>query len=204
MTNNLVLTTNNLLIFAFMQKIIFLLIIAISILNSCKNESSKTEANSTPKELTTHLKSDSLKIEFDFPMAWKSIKTQGQKNLITLKQPLTEPADSYQENVLIWTEQLPMNISDSLYQLTVIAELKITNPNLVVKNDGKIQIGDKKFYQYSFEFTPSDSNHYVVNGYTYFNTKDSMAYNFNATSELKNNSKFKSDIEELISTFKTR
>lgn len=187
-----------------MKKIFIVSLVICTTFFACKNDINTTEKASETKIEITHLKSDSLKIEFDFPKTWTSIKNPEQKNLITLKQPLIDSSDNFQENVLIWTEQLPMNISDSIYHLTTIAQLKITNPNLDIKSVGKKQIGDKQFYEYSFEFTPADSNKYIVNGYTYINTKDSMGYNFNATAEANNKKLFQTEIEQLISTFKTR
>ena len=162
-----------------MKKICILSILMITGFIACKNDSKTNEKSNESKAETIHLKSDSLKIEFDFPKKWETVKTPNQPNLITLKQPLTDASDAYQENILIWTEQLPMNISDSLYNLTTIAQLKISNPKLMIENKGMKQIGDKKFYQYSFEFTPADSNHYVVNGNLYFIKVDDLKKNKN-------------------------
>lgn len=187
-----------------MKKICILSVLMIMGFIACKNDSKTNEKSNESKAETIHLKSDSLKIEFDFPKKWETVKTPNQPNLITLKQPLTDASDAYQENILIWTEQLPMNISDSLYNLTTIAQLKISNPNLMIENKGIKQIGDKQFYQYSFEFTPADSNHYVVNGFTYFNTKDSMGYNFNGTADKKNAGLFQKEIEAILLSFKTK
>lgn len=204
--NSLKLKNNNrkLTYICIMKKICILSILMITGFIACKNDSKTNEKSNESKAETIHLKSDSLKIEFDFPKKWETVKTPNQPNLITLKQPLTDASDAYQENILIWTEQLPMNISDSLYNLTTIAQLKISNPKLMIENKGMKQIGDKKFYQYSFEFTPADSNHYVVNGYTYFNTKDSMAYNFNGTADKKNAGLFQKEIETILLSFKTK
>ena len=204
--NSLKLKNNNrkLTYICIMKKICILSILMITGFIACKNDSKTYGKSNESKAETIHLKSDSLKIEFDFPKKWETVKTPSQPNLITLKQPLTDASDAYQENILIWTEQLPMNISDSLYNLTTIAQLKISNPKLMVENKGMKQIGDKKFFQYSFEFTPSDSNHYVVNGFTYFNTKDSMAYNFNGTADKKNAGLFQKEIETILLSFKTK
>ena len=204
--NSLKLKNNNrkLTYICIMKKICILSILMITGFIACKNDSKTYEKSNESKAETIHLKSDSLKIEFDFPKKWETVKTPSQPNLITLKQPLTDASDTYQENILIWTEQLPMNISDSLYNLTTIAQLKISNPKLMIENKGMKQIGDKKFFQYSFEFRPADSNHYVVNGYTYFNTKDSMAYNFNGTADKKNAGLFQKEIETILLSFKTK
>lgn len=171
---------------------------------ACKDDTKTTEKKPVDKKELGHLKSDSLKIEFDFPKNWELVRTPNQFNLITIKQPLKDSSDAYQENMLIWTEQLPMNISDSIYHLTAITQLKISNPNLTVENKGTKQIGDKVFRQYSFEFTPADSNKYVVNGYTYFNMKDSMGYNFNGTADIKNATEFQSEMETILASFKTK
>ena len=204
--NSLKLKNNNrkLTYICIMKKICILSILMITGFIACKNDSKTYEKSNESKAETIHLKSDSLKIEFDFPKKWETVKTPSQPNLITLKQPLTDASDTYQENILIWTEQLPMNISNSLYNLTTIAQLKISNPKLIIENKGMKQIGDKKFFQYSFEFTPADSNHYVVNGFTYFNTKDSMGYNFNGTADKKNAGLFQKEIETILLSFKTK
>lgn len=204
--NSLKLKNNNrkLTYICIMKKIFTLSVLMITGFIACKNDSKTNEEPTVSTAETIHLKSDSLKIEFDFPKKWETVKAPNQPNLITLKQPLTDPSDAYQENILIWTEQLPMNISDSIYHLTTIAQLKISNPKLTIENKGNKQIGDKKFYQYSFEFTPADSNHYVVNGYTYFNTKDSMGYNFNGTADKKNAGLFQKEIETILLSFKSK
>ena len=204
--NSLKLKNNNrkLTYICIMKKIFTLSVLMITGFIACKNDSKTNEEPTVSTAETIHLKSDSLKIEFDFPKKWETVKTPNQPNLITLKQPLTDPSDAYQENILIWTEQLPMNISDSIYHLTTIAQLKISNPKLTIENKGNKQIGDKKFYQYSFEFTPADSNHYVANGYTYFNTKDSMGYNFNGTADKKNATAFQKEIETILLSFKSK
>jgi hypothetical protein len=187
-----------------MKKIFILSLLIITSFIACKNDSKINEKPNETKADITHLKSDSLKIEFDFPKNWQAVKTPNQFNLITLKQPLVDSLDAYQENILVWTEQLPMNISDSIYHLTTIAQLKISNPNLTIENKGTKQIGDKIFYQYAFEFTPADSNHYIVNGYTYFNTKDSMGYNFNGTADKKNAVLFQKEMETILISFKSK
>lgn len=187
-----------------MKKIILAVTIISTLFFACNDEAKTSEKTKETKVETTHLKSDSLKIEFDFPKKWQAVKTPNQFNLITLKQPITDSSDTYQENMMIWTEQLPMNISDSIYHLTAIAQLKISNPNLNIENRGTKQIGDKIFRQYSFEFTPADSNKYVVNGYTYFNTKDSMGYNFNGTSDIKNATEFQTEMETILASFKSK
>ena len=204
--NSLKLKNNNrkLTYICNMKKICILSVLMITGFIACKNDPKTDQKPTVSTVEIMHLKSDSLKIEFDFPKKWETVKAPNQPNLITLKQPLTDPSDAYQENILIWTEQLPMNISDSIYHLTTIAQLKISNPKLTIENKGNKQIGDKKFYQYSFEFTPADSNQYVVYGYTYFNTNDSMGYNFNGTADKKNATAFQKEIETILLSFKSK
>lgn len=172
-----------------------------------KNPDSATQ-QATPHQLpqtpTTHLFSNKMGIEFDFPKHWKAVRSPGKDNVITLQEPLHIGKDPYQENILIWSEQLPMQISDSLYAQTVVAELKITNPKFTVTNLPARIIAGKKFYSYHFQFTPADSNVYEVHGFTYYHAADSTGYNFNVTTQQTQTNSFLPQAIQVIESFKTR
>lgn len=151
---------------------------------------------------TRHLEIKSLKLALDYPKEWIYAfdRDSNQANaLLTLQAPL-EPNDSFQENLSIYHEVLPMRLDDSIYHKANIREIMITNhDSLQVNNLGRKKFGEHDFNEFTFAFR-HDQSDYVVHGFTYL--KDSVGYNFRYTSAKNQEGKYLPAIHQILRSFK--
>jgi hypothetical protein len=174
----------------------YLLIFLLFIL-ACQESDKK--ANSTNGH---HLESKILKISVDYPKAWSIFYTPDSTSpgsLITLQSPLENEADTYQENVSVYHEDLPIKVSDSLFHRAAMSQVRIANPSLTVIDKGIQKFGNNSYHSFAFDFT-KESTSYVVKGFTIM--KDSTGYTFNFTGAKNNEEKYGSALAGILQSFK--
>ena len=172
-------------------------------MSSCKNEDSKNDQKvSTSDKKTKELAlknytSDSLHVSFSYPADWE-VRLNG--NHLGIFEPLKDSGDAFQENVMIWTEDMPMQISDSLFGKAATTEIKIKNPDTQVTQEGIRKLGNQDFYHFEFDYTNSGNIKYHIFGYTLVNKQ--RGYNFSCTAELEKASIHAPLFESILSSFK--
>jgi PsbP-like protein len=177
------------------MKLYSLVIVATLILfSSCSDK--KNETSTENSKFQTY-QSDSLHLSFTYPKNWE-IRTLQDK--LGIYEELEDSLDDFQENIIIWTEDMPMAISDSLYARAATAELLIKNPLLDIQRLPKRQLGENNFHPFTFEFTNNDSSEYFIFGYTI--VKDKRAYNFSCTAAKNKAQGHQSKFESILTTFK--
>jgi hypothetical protein len=163
----------------------------ISVTLACQDQQ-KTAQN---QALKTYV-SPALGIGFSYPDTWE-VRENGSR--LSVFEALEDSTDNFQENILMWYEDMPMKISDSLFAKAAVAEIMIKNPNLQVSNPKTIQLGKHMYYTFEFDFINTDSATYHIYGYTL--VKDSTGYNFSCTADADKASAHKSGFETILSTF---
>jgi len=171
-----------------------LLLLFFISLTSCNNKSTK-EA-STPLVMKTYV-SDSLHLGFDYPENWE-VRMNGSR--LGIFELLSDSTDQFEENIVTWTEDMPLGISDSLYSKAAVTELKIKNPGLDVHILPAKKLGKNTFYPFEFDFVNSDSTRFFIKGYTL--VKGKRGYNFSCTSMSAEASKHASIFETILSSIK--
>ena len=177
-----------------MKKWISILILGVWGMNAC-SDSRPAKPMTTQKNKL--FRSDSLHMAFEYPDGWE-VRTNGDH--IGLFEPLENTGDNFQENIMIWTEEMPIGISDSLYSKAATAELKIKNPSLKVDITGARKLGSHTFYSFNFNVVRGDSSSYHVIGYTLMNGK--RGYNISCTSTAAGMEKHQAVFDAILSTFK--
>jgi len=172
--------------------IVFL--ISLCLIISCSEK--KNETNDQTKNQKTY-QSDSLHLAFDYPQNWEIRALQDK---LGVYEELEDSLDDFQENIIIWTEDMPIAISDSLYARAATAELLIKNPLLDINRLPKKQLGENTFHPFTFEFTNNDSSEYFIFGYTM--VKDKRAYNFSCTAAKNKAQAHQAKFESILTTFK--
>jgi hypothetical protein len=162
-------------------------------LASCSDNAKKEQV--TPPVMKTYL-SDSLHVGFSYPENWE-VKTNGSH--VGVFEFLEDSTDKFQENIVMWTEDMPLEISDSLYSKAAIAELKIKNPFLSVQALPVKKMGELTFYPFEFNFFNANSTHFFIKGYTL--VKGKRGYNFSCTSKNDKAAQHASLFETILTSF---
>lgn len=166
---------------------------------SCQNESNKNQKK-TAEPSTKAYKSDTLHLALEYPALWELKSNNSALNTIGFYEPLTDAKDTYQENLLIWMEEIPFQMPDSSYNKAAITQIKLANPDLDITNKGIFQSDTNAFGHFSFSFTTSDSNSYHVEGYSLL--KGKYGYNFSFTSEKSKEGQYAEKINAILKSFK--
>ncbi|MBK7692053.1 MAG: hypothetical protein IPJ31_13415 [Bacteroidetes bacterium] len=161
-------------------------------------ESCKT--NSQSAALTETFTSDSLHFTMSHPSNWEAFVNPVELNTVAFIEKKVDSQDSYKENIVCWMEEMPLEITDSVFFQASITELKISNPQLQIKKLSPVVLGDHTFSSFTFDYYSKDSNAYEVLGYCMVHGK--RGYNFACNSEKKDQQKHHPIFKKMLSTFK--
>jgi len=164
------------------------------VLTGCSE--SKNEGKNEPTDHKKTFTSDSLHFTISYPANWE-VKEKESK--VGILEPYKDSTDKFQENIVVWVEEMPLAISDSLYAKATLAELRIKNPTLTIQSFPSKKFGDHTFSYFEFDL-PGDDRNYKVIGYT--TVKDRRGYNFSCTYEASASGDYKTSFESIVSTFK--
>lgn len=170
----------------------------IAFIWGCKDEK---EGHSELNELKTYT-SDTMGFSLTYPFDWEIKYQHDSTNSVGFYEPIQDTTDKFQENLQIWIEDLPMTISDTLYKQATLGQLKIVNPKLSVNSLNDLSTQNAKFGHYGFEFTSNDRTTYQVDAYLYL--KGDRGYNFTFTAEKKNFETYRSTLNQIMESFKTK
>jgi hypothetical protein len=183
-----------------MKKIFFLGLGFISItFFSCQNETNTTPKHTSEPSTKTY-KSDTLHLVLEYPASWELKSNNNALNTIGFYEPLIDTQDTYQENLLIWMEEIPFQMPDSSYNKAAITQIKLANPDLDITKKGIFKSDTNAFGHFSFSFTTADSNSYYVEGYSLL--KGKYGYNFSFTSEKGKEGNYTNQINAILKSFK--
>ncbi len=168
-------------------------LLLLAVIASCSDDVKKEKAEAPAMKT---YRSDSLHVGFSYPENWE-VKTNG--NRIGVFEAMEDSADKFQENIVMWTEEMPLQISDSLYSKAAIAELKIKNPSLSVHTFPAKKMGENTFYPFEFNFFNADSTHFFIKGYTL--VKGLRGYNFSCTARNDKSEQHASLFESILTSF---
>lgn len=177
-----------------MQKKLLALISIIFCLLGCQNEGDHSEIK---KENNKEYTSDSLHFGITPLLNW-SVKVK--ENKVGILENYTDSKDSFQENIVVWTEEMPIAISDSLYNKATITELKIKNPKIEVVALPSKKLGKTNFGRFAFTVFLNDSIPCKVLGYTA--VKGKRGYNFSCSYLANGNTDYTPIFENILSTVK--
>lgn len=172
-------------------------------LSSCKNDDANKSQSGIAEDKNSeeiamkNYTSDSLHLSFSYPADWE-VRLNG--NHLGIFEPLKDSSDAFQENIMIWNEDMPMQISDSLFGKAATTEINIKNPDTQVTQEGIVKLGNQNFYHFEFDYTNSGNIKYHIFGYTLVYKQ--RGYNFSCTAELEKASIHAPIFESILSTFK--
>ncbi len=178
------------------MKHIFLILLTVNLFYACHEKNDKKQT----AVLTENFKSDTLHFSINYPKNWEILKKNNEKNSIAIVEKITNEKDVYQENIMAWSEEMPIPLSDSIYFQASVTQLKISNPNLKIEKTGKIKLGENEFSSFTFDFTTNDGAQYEVRGFCL--VKDNKGYNFSCTAVKSEMPGHLPTFKEILSTFK--
>lgn len=177
-----------------MQKYLITLLGIISLFQACSSD----DDHDKKKKVSNHeFTSDSLHFSVTPLLNW-SVKVK--ENKVGILENYTNSKDSFQENIVVWTEEMPIAISDTLYNKATITELKIKNPNIKVSALPMKKLGNINFGRFEFTIILNDSIPCKVLGYTAVQGK--RGYNFSCSYLVNEHINYTSSFENILSTVK--
>ncbi len=135
----------------------FIFLFPVLLFYSCSNRDSQNEKQSRA------FHSDSLHFHIQLPPGWEA-REQGHKAGIL--EPLTDSADHFRENMVVWTEEMPVAIPDTEYTKLTCTELKIKNPETLIEQLPPLCTPDRCFGHFRFQFPLQPGIPCFVEGYT--------------------------------------
>lgn len=180
------------------MKIWPLLICLNLFLIACEDAESKKNT-SKPVTESVHYRNDSLHFEINIPQDWNLRINKNNPKSVGFFEPIQNSLDAFQENLVIWQEDLPIELNDSLYAQAAKTQLQISQPELKIKSLGWQTLGKDRMDAFQFDFFTNDSSRYRVYGYTYL--KNRRGYNFSFSTEFHHADAYDSKFKKIIQTF---
>ncbi|MBL7764586.1 MAG: hypothetical protein JNJ58_00700 [Chitinophagaceae bacterium] len=154
--------------------------------------------NNAPLKYKTY-RSDSLHFSLKAPEDWQTEeKLQGQKTFALTESP-KDSLKEYKGNLVIWLEELPIPVADSVYAQAAVTQIKISNAQLNISPLTQILRGNKHYFHFQFDFSTVDSMHYAVEGYTLLHQLH--AYNMIFTCEKTKSATYKPILDTILNSF---
>lgn len=178
----------------------FLWVLCLPILNGCSNHeesNTKKPAENGLSEGWKEFKSDSLHFSIAFPKGWEARLNGSRVGIFELKKDST---DTFEDNIIIWVEEMPVAIPDSLYAVAAVTEFRIKNPDISPSKLPARQIGNLTFHPFSFEYTNKRQESFSILGYT--KVEGNRGYNFSCTALKNDMSAHQASFDSILSTFK--
>ncbi len=175
-------------------------VVLLTTFAACKNDNEAAKQDSRTDATNSGMKmynSDTMHMSFSYPDTWE-VRKNG--NRLGVFETLEDSSDDFQENIISWSEDMPIGISDSLYAQAATTEIKIKNPSLTVTKLPSKRLGENTFHLFEFDYTNADSSPYHITGYTL--VKDKRGYNFSCTSSMKKAEKHTPIFESILASFK--
>lgn len=152
-----------------------------------------------PKAEVVHYRNDSLHFELDIPQEWHLRINKNNPKSVGFFEPIQDSLDAFQENLVLWQEDIPIDLNDSLYAQAAKTQLQISQPDIRIKSLGWQALGNDRMDAFQFDFITNDSSHYRVYGYTLL--KNRRGYNFSFSTELNHAALYESKFKKIIQTF---
>ncbi|QLH48076.1 MAG: hypothetical protein HWD58_22240 [Bacteroidota bacterium] len=79
---------------------------------------------------------------------------------------------------MLWQEDIPIDLNDSLYAQAAKTQLQISQPDIRIKSLGWQALGNDRMDAFQFDFITNDSSHYRVYGYTLLKIEEDTTFRF--------------------------
>lgn len=168
---------------------------------SCEDAVSE-KSTTTAKAESVHYRNDSLHFEIDIPQEWNLRINKNNPKSVGFFEPIQDSLDAFQENLVIWQEDIPIDLNDSLYAQAAKTQLQISQPDLMIRSLGWLPLGEERMDAFQFDFISKDSSRYRVFGYTFL--KNRRGYNFSFSTELEHADVYESKFKKILQTFQPK
>ena len=138
-----------------------------------------------------------MHLELKYPANWE-VRSHGKQ--IGIFEPLENSSDNFEDNMVIWTEEMPMAISDSIYSRAATAELLIKDSALKIDRQPPKKIGTTTYYPFAFSYLRGDSSWFHISGYTV--VSGTRGYNFSCISTREAAARHQAQFEMILSHVK--
>lgn len=182
------------------MKFVGLVLLSIAMLIGCK-ENTEQEAMK-PKEPEQgkgwkEFKSDSLHFSIAFPPGWEARLNGSKVGIFELKK---DTNDLFEDNIIIWMEEMPVAIPDSLYAVASVTEFKIKNPGIEPSVLPVRQLGGITYHAFTFDFENKKKETFSILGLT--RVAGNRGYNFSCTALKNELTIHEPSFDSILATFK--
>ncbi len=175
----------------YMKK--FLVVVTLlSLLFACDDKKNTIDLRET-------FQSDSLHFSINYPSNYEVLKNPKDGQSIAIVRKIGNDNKQYRDNMVCWTEEMPMAISDSVYLQASITQLKISNPALSILKQPAQQLGPHLFSAFSFEYQAKNDSLFTVNGFCL--VKGQRGYNFSCTALTREMPEKMETFKKILSSF---
>lgn len=152
------------------------------------------------KPVTETFQSKTMHLSMEIPLGWEKVMPGGDSlHLVQFMEPPSDSNDRFRETLKIWVENIPFPLTDSMYQLAALTQIRLANPGLQVDSLPMLKLALGNFGRMRLRFQLSNG-FYVVSALTHLHGK--CGYNFSLAAEASQQKRTDSLLEELIKTFK--
>lgn len=141
-----------------------------------------------------------MKFQLTLPAQWTINEENAVNNEIMF---IEQKEDSTKlqniSNILLWQENMPMHLDDSLYTQAAITEIKITKPDIQITKYPNIVTPKGTFGHFGFVYPSETPNKLFMHGYTF--VADTVGYNFTCASSIKDTSYYNNVFLSIIQSF---
>lgn len=152
------------------------------------------------KPATETFRSETLHLSMEIPSGWEKVMPGGDSlHVVQFMEPLSDSNDRYRETLKIWVEDIPFPLTDSMYQLAAITQIRLANPGLQVDSLPMLKLNSGTFGRMRLRFANANGD-YTVQALTHLHGK--FGYNVSLAAEASQQQRADSLLQQLIKTFK--
>lgn len=141
-----------------------------------------------------------MKFKLTLPALWTINEENAVNNeIMFMEQKEDSTKQQNVSNILVWQENMPMHIDDSIYTQAAITQIKITKPNIQIAKYPNIVTNTGTFGHFGFIYPSENSNKLFMHGYTL--VADTVGYNFTCSSSIRDTALYNSLFLSVIQSF---
>lgn len=177
---------------------LYSLILLTVFIFSCE-ENNKTIKKNDNNEKQVY-ENKQMKFKLTLPALWTVNEENAVNNeIMFLEQKDDSTKQKNVSNMIVWQENMPMHLDDSIYTQAAITEIRITKPNIQITKYANIVTSTGTFGHFGFVYPSETPNKIFMHGYTL--VSDTVGYNFTCSSSIQDTAYYNAFFLSVIQSF---
>jgi len=162
--------------------------------------SQEASAATKPNDFLTYY-SSTYEIKIKYPAEWQTIEPEDEYVKVVFLSPLEDPSDSYNELVMILTEDLPFKMKLTDYTEVAIRQIRVLYPDMQILTSGPAKLAGNPAHKIVFAATIEGYEDISVKGMMIWTIKDKKAYIVGFFAEVETYAAYLQTAQTMVDSF---